>query len=297
MDGDSTGDLLDKCNDEERQQISRCIGAFSRAVPNLVAAQDGWLIYAGGEDVFALLPLENAISCAVQLQRCFKNQFKQQLELSDIQRRERLLNSITISGAINFVSIHTALSVAVRDTRELLEDYAKDRMGRDTLACRVWKRGGPVLTWSLPWQKVLWPKKDVPDWTLLDEVIDRFQSNGDDVSQFSSRFFYRLGDLFTLLEPPGGAATFKNEAEAVALLTAEYLANRDLKWDHNMSEADKRQEARERIKLLLHLCRVTYRRASRSACAEIGEERFEFGHIQADGALLVRFLAQQGLGE
>jgi uncharacterized protein YdhG (YjbR/CyaY superfamily) len=79
------------------------------------------------------------------------------------------------------------------------------------------------------------------------------------------------------------------------LLTAEYLANRELAWpDKDISEAKKREEARKRIARLLALCKEKRRKAERNAQGELAVS-YGSGGFRADGALLVRFLVQKGL--
>lgn len=283
MDGDSMGELLSGGDDDERTGISNGIMAFSREVPKIVNQHDGWLIYAGGEDVFAFLPLDSALACAVELWQCYRAIFAK----LNIQKARK--NAATISAAINYVSIQTGLKVAVQDTHTLLKDYAKDYLGRDALACRVWKRGGPILTWGLPWEFAL-DIQHIPTGALQDkirtlpeEIKWRFQDESDNPSEFSSKFFYKLGDLFDLL--PDGMS----EQAQIGLLAAEYLANRELAWPKDMPEAAKPVEAKKRIARLLALCREQRRKV------EEGKITYDTGLIRNDGALLVRFLAQTGV--
>lgn len=275
MDGDSMGALLDTCDDAERIEISNGIMRFSREVSKVVNEHDGWLIYAGGEDVFAFLPLDSALNCAAELRRRYREIFEK------LEIHEAMKKVATISAAINYVSIQTGLQVAVQDTGKLLKDHAKDHFGRDALACRVWKRGGPILTWGLPWKYVL-DIHDIATGTLPEEIKWRFQDETDNPSQFSSKFFYKLGDLLELL-PTG-----MSEQEQIDLLSAEYLANRELDWK-DKSDLEKSKEAKKRVARLLALCREQRR--------EVDEDKitYEPGPIRSDGALLVRFLAQKGI--
>lgn len=233
MDGDSMGALLDGCDEAERIEISNGIMAFSYEVPKIINKHDGWLIYAGGEDVFAFLPLDSALSCAAELRQRYREIFEK-LKILEAKKK-----AATISAAINYVSIQTGLQVAVQDTGQLLKDYAKDYLGRDALACRVWKRGGPILTWGLPWKYAL-DIQDIPTGTLPEEIKWRFQDETNNRSQFSSKFFYKLGDLFELLP------TSISGREQTELLTAEYLANRELAWPKEMPDSEKLSEAKKR---------------------------------------------------
>ena len=54
-------------------QFSQSLSNFSLyAAPRVIAAYDGRLIYAGGDDVLAMLPADKTIACADDLQRVFR---------------------------------------------------------------------------------------------------------------------------------------------------------------------------------------------------------------------------------
>jgi CRISPR-associated protein Cmr2 len=294
MDGDSMGALLSNCTDEERQAVSEGIMTFSRKVPGIVDEHDGWLIYAGGEDVLAFLPLDSALACTVDLRQCYRGTFTDpRLSIRAFQR-----DAATISAAINFVHIHTSLQVAVRDTHKLLKEYAKEHMGRDALACRVWKRGGPILTWAIPWEHALAIQIELIEFRINNgyrthaRKCFKYRLSRETFISITyaklNKFFYKLEDLFELLPS-------LDDQQMVDLLTAEYLANRELAWpDKDISEAKKREEARKRIARLLALCKEKRRKAERNAQGELAVS-YGSGGFRADGALLVRFLVQKGL--
>lgn len=63
MDGDHLGHLL-----QERggAVVSDALQQFTQTVPSIVSEFDGTLVYAGGDDVLALLPRAQAIPCAAR---------------------------------------------------------------------------------------------------------------------------------------------------------------------------------------------------------------------------------------
>jgi CRISPR-associated protein Cmr2 len=284
MDGDGMGKLL-SAHPGKQAEISQALAGFSSRVPDIVYEHDGRLIYAGGDDVFALLPLDKAISCAAACREAYQRAFQEKASFVPESGR-------TISAAIVYAHIHTALGVAVRDAHRLLDEVAKDRTGRDAIACRVWKRGGPVLTWAQPW-KVALDVKDGKGGTLVDEVKRCFQDGGGP-AQFSSKFFYKVRDLFDLLKPHGGPVL--TDAQRRGLLVAEYLSTRNLVWPSDPAtrkpptEDKKRQIAGERVERLLALCQQATRKVEETTGAESFDSN---GRVRADGALLVRFLAQK----
>lgn len=276
MDGDDMSSLLHEVSnkDEGEEAISKALAKFTRKVPDIFKVNNGRLIYAGGDDVFALMPLDKALTCAATLRHAYQEAFGQEAPFIPQVKA-------TLSGAIVYTHIHTALSTVVRDAHLLLRDVAKNQTGRDSIVCRVWKRGGPVLTWSLPWRFVLGGGGS----TLVDEIKQQFQDDSADPGRFSSKFFYKIRDLFEVLEPSGGVPV----APAVArpLLAAEYLANRELAWPANCTVQQKRQIAEARVEKLLVLCREQRRKLDGIA------EMFVSGCVRPDGALLVRFLSQK----
>lgn len=286
MDGDSMGALLSGKSDEKKKQISAALGAFGNAVPNVVKECDGRLIYCGGDDVFALLPMERTLECARRCKEEYQKAFQGIVEL------ERA----TISAAIVYAHIHVPLSVVIHQSHELLNEIAKRRTGRDAVACQVYKPGGITLTWAMPWKKMLEVKpinsEEKLQTTLVEEVLTRFQDNSGNPTQFSSKFFYRMGEIFDLLADENGKLIFDPDA-AKKLLAAEYLANRELEWPKNLTDGDKLEETEFRVGRLLALC-TEYRRTLDTDSRPIKESFSETGRL-TDGALLVRFLAQKGV--
>jgi len=58
MDGDSLGSHMSEV--EKQKEISTALERFTRSVPEIVYQHNGFLLYAGGDDVLAWLPLELA---------------------------------------------------------------------------------------------------------------------------------------------------------------------------------------------------------------------------------------------
>jgi CRISPR-associated protein Cmr2 len=151
MDGDGMGKLLSGYR-AHQGNIAKALASFTQEVPKIVKRCNGKLIYAGGDDVFALLALDSAMECAQECRKAYMSAFDNQFgspRLHGVPKQ----HETTVSAAIEFAHMQTALGVVVRDAHELLDEIAKDRCGRDGLACRVWKRGGPILTWAQPWKR------------------------------------------------------------------------------------------------------------------------------------------------
>lgn len=71
-DGDRMGKLIGALTSpEEHQQLSDSLVEFTRAVQHVVRDHFGTLIYSGGDDVLALVPLDQVTKCAAQLRAQF----------------------------------------------------------------------------------------------------------------------------------------------------------------------------------------------------------------------------------
>ncbi|MCI0721119.1 MAG: type III-B CRISPR-associated protein Cas10/Cmr2 [Acidobacteria bacterium] len=288
MDGDGMGKLLSAYKDKQAE-ISTALAQFTQAVPDIVKGSNGRLIYAGADDVFALLPLDKAINCARLCRKAYIQAFDDQFGGPGKRRVEVPQEcETTISAAIEYAHMQTALGVVVKDAHQLLDEVAKDGCGRDGLACRVWKRGGPVLTWAQPWKHVLkvktQPRPPIELDTLVDEVKYLFQDPSTDAGKFSSKFFYKLRDLFELLTANDGKLTLEEDA-ARRILVTEYLANREIK-----DSSDKQKQlklADERVARLLALCQAHKRDMDDNGKAKASDS------YSAYGALLIRFLVQK----
>jgi len=274
MDGDGMGALLSQYTQEnQRQDISSALAQFTSNVPLIIYDNNGRLIYAGGDDVFALLPISKAIDCANACRTAYHDAFREKASFVKPA-------SATISAAINYAHMNTALSPVVKDTHQLLDNIAKDQTGRDAIACRVWKRGGPILTWSQPWEQA-------DNGNLVARVQHAFQHDGEDPDKFSSKFFYGLRDVFSLAQADSQETDKFDEQTVIDLLVVSYLANREHNWNKELSQKQIKQIAEQRVGLLSGLCRSYVRKV------EDGETTYHPGRFRDDGALLVRFLSQK----
>ena len=105
----------------------------------------GRLVYAGGDDVLALLPRSQAIACADQLHEVY----------------QRALTPLggTISAAIIFAHMHAPLTAVIQSAHETLDRVAKEQNGRDSLAFAVWNSGGLTTPWAAKWHRLVSPEQ------------------------------------------------------------------------------------------------------------------------------------------
>ncbi len=264
MDGDKLGELLRQAG----SKVSRALETFTRQVPDVVDGHNGFLIYAGGDDVLALLPLEDALQCAADLRQCYVAAFATQG-----------LHS-TLSGAVEYAHVKTPLTRILGDAHHLLDDIAKTQCGRDAIAVRVWKPGGQALQWAMPWARALEENR-----LKIEQLADQLTEQH---APLSSKFLYKIREYFDRLNP--GSATEKaifSGEEALALLAVDYLASGVNEGRRDKLKLD---DAKRIIEPLLEQCRPVVRHKNDSTVKFSTSKRLE-----ADGALLVRFLAHKGV--
>jgi len=267
MDGDSLGEQMSDINNQT--EIATALNTFTQKVADDVREKNGFLIYAGGDDVLALLPLEDALACALAC----RNTYDAAFHGTGI--------TTTLSGAVIYAHVKTALGEVLRQAHHILDDHAKEGAGRDAIAIRVLKPGGDHLTWAQPWQIAL-----ENDTLLVQNIADEFRAADAQTPQFSSNFFYRMRARFDLLQDG------LDESQQIALLAADYIASEPAKQLDPVTDKRVRismEQAKEKITPLLQQCRPVNRNKD-----EPDNNKWERKSAKADAALLVRFLAHKG---
>lgn len=256
-----------------------------------VDLHDGFLVYAGGDDVLALLPVRSALECARKLRQDYLECFGEAHRALGIDPAKSI--PCSISAAIQFVHVHCPLTRVLRDAHHLLDDVAKDGCGRDALAVRVVKPGGATLEWAMPWETALAQDGQGEETLVVGDMARRFAQEQAQATGLSSKFLVGMRDVFDLLiEPPDPDAPDcpkradlgLDDGAIVDLLMADYLAsggNTALRGD-----GAARPAIRAGLEALFRQCQPQTRRPDGGL--------IDMGSPRADAALLVRFLASQG---
>ncbi|RPF47002.1 CRISPR-associated Cmr2 family protein [Thermodesulfitimonas autotrophica] len=264
MDGDRLGALLQAY---EPGKVSKALSTFSHQVPKIVREHNGVTVYAGGDDVLALLPLDGAIKAAIALRAAYGASF---------QGTEVGSEQATISGAIVYAHFTTPLTAVIREAHRLLDKVAKADTGRDSLAVTVWKGAGQVLTWAAPWQVIVDGESNI-----IDQLANTFSAADTREREYNNTFFYNLRTRFKLLaDKEGNIYSEWSNNDMADLMAAEYRKNREREVDW--------ATARQRMERLLRICRRSWR-------DEEGKIHEAQGVLTLDGALLVKFLVQKGV--
>jgi len=136
--------------------ISEALSNYAcHIVPSIVESHRGFLVYAGGDDVLALLPTESALSCALELRNAFMGEGDLRGDhVGFCKSRER---NYLMMGPKATVSAGIAIAHYKENLRDVLqaarsaEKHSKDS-GRNTLTISLLKRSGEHLRTLCPWE-------------------------------------------------------------------------------------------------------------------------------------------------
>lgn len=147
-DGDNMGMIINEQETiDEHRELSRRLSTFAQKADPIVTEYHGCLIYAGGEDVLALLPMHTAIECAKKLADTFAQDMSD-FTVLDPQTNKDIRPSLSAGLAI--VHHLEPLSNSLEAVRQA-EKYAKSIKGKNALAITLTKRGGSERTIGGTW--------------------------------------------------------------------------------------------------------------------------------------------------
>ena len=160
MDGDKMGASLSNLKKpDEHRSFSKSLAEFATSVKDIVEncsydsenAFFGKLIYAGGDDVLAIVPAKKAIKCAEKLAAHFKEKMSSYKWKDDDEQDKE----ITASAGIAIGHKKVPLQDLVHAAHDA-ETRAKSAYNRNALAINILKRSGERIEWGCKWKsKVL----------------------------------------------------------------------------------------------------------------------------------------------
>jgi len=134
--------------------ISRAMKDFSiYIVPKIVEEHKGFLVYAGGDDVLALLPSDKVLRAADEIQEYFRKDFYKVKVDGNERRIMGLGNKASMSAGIVFAHYKWPLYDAVEKVRAAEKD-AKEIYGRNAFCITFVKRSGEILKAGGKWDVV-----------------------------------------------------------------------------------------------------------------------------------------------
>jgi len=132
-DGDRMGEKLALFGDpNEHRAFSEKLASFANDVAELIAHHRGILVYAGGDDVLAFLPVNSCLECA-----------------NDLRKQFHEITEATLSVGIGIGHFMENLEDLL-DYGRTAEKAAK-ASGRNALAIHLHKRGGAPIRVASPW--------------------------------------------------------------------------------------------------------------------------------------------------
>jgi CRISPR-associated protein Cmr2 len=137
-DGDRMGEAIDaRKSVDEHHRLSKALAEFAANVRRIVERwHSGSLVYAGGDDVLAFVPLHEVLQCAHDLAEDFKEKLRS-FEITDGEVTRTPTLSVGIAVAHHLEPLSEALGMA-----RSAEKRAKAVPGKDALAIIVSKRSG-----------------------------------------------------------------------------------------------------------------------------------------------------------
>lgn len=186
-------------------QFSEALANFATwlAAP-IVETFGGELIYAGGDDVLAMLPADQAIGCAQALRAVFRGEKPENMAdmpLNVSKDRNGFVEAgagypLMVPGMKADVSIGLAighfqapLQMLVKEA-QAAEQRAKQEYDRGAIAFSLYKRSGEIIQWGCKWNS-----KALPLMQHLEQLSNTPEQESGDGAYLSKRFPYALAGL------------------------------------------------------------------------------------------------------
>jgi CRISPR-associated protein Cmr2 len=211
-DGDRMGEAIDAQDTEDRHKnLSRALSQFAGEAREIVSGHRGSMIYAGGDDVLALVPLSAVIQCARRLADTFKDKLK---DFKNAKGKSPTF-SVGVGVSHQMEPLEDALNLA-----HAAEEEAKRYDGKDALCVKVSKRSGSVTT-------------VVDHWDALDKRLNLFTSfhQGDEVPDGAAYELRRLADDFKDFPREYKAEAYKKEAARILSRKRSKRSTEEIKKD------------------------------------------------------------------
>ncbi len=191
-------------------QFSECLANFALyCARKIVEAHDGKLLYAGGDDVLAMLPATTAIACAEDLQAVFSGKdtkycdtHKTYINPDGRPAQGFIVTTKThcdqngkphvfmVPGPASSCSVGLAIAHAKQPLQDVVreaqaaEKRAKKQHGRAAVAVSLIKRSGETIQWGCQWAS--------GGLELYQAILDGMEANA-----LSAKFPYRVAELLS----------------------------------------------------------------------------------------------------
>lgn len=210
--------------------ISDSLNNFARfGVQPIVKYTNGRLIYAGGDDVCAILPVSQALECAYKIQKSYRLSFAQYNEngaepIDSISPSMTLLgyhlgegaDKISLSGAIVIAHHKQPLREVIKEAHTVLDSVAKEKLGRNAIAIRLHKRSGGYRDWGCKW--------DSESFTSFNTIVKAAYND-----KISSGLLYKIQTLETAFYPFMNCTIDENKEKQIESLLKYELNHSGIK--------------------------------------------------------------------
>jgi CRISPR-associated protein Cmr2 len=167
-DGDRMGKAIDSLTTQaDHRRLSGLLAEFASRIPDIVRRNKGSLIYAGGDDVLAFVPLHTALNCARELAADFNQRLKEFPIAEDGK-----INYPTLSAGIAVTHHLEPLQDALTLARKA-EKIAKEVPGKNALAVIVDKRSGAPRVIADTWVNIDGRLQTFIEWHCTDQISDK----------------------------------------------------------------------------------------------------------------------------
>lgn len=217
-DGDAMGQAIDKLavkehGIEQHKQFSQKLDQFASSVRAIVESHWGALIYSGGDDVLALVPLHSLLSCAKDLHKQFDSTWS---DFTDLATKPTLSMGIAIAHYMEPLSDTLNLARAAEKKAKAFAGV-KDQgiSAKNALAITLSKRSGSDRTIVGSWATDFYPR--------LLQLIQLYRSNA-----IPDGYAFELDDLWQRLGSAVEPAILRAEAKRIAKRKLEGKGSQDL---------------------------------------------------------------------
>lgn len=204
-DGDKVGAALSTLKaSQEHYSFSRSLSEFAGNAREIIELKhNGALIYAGGDDVLAFLPVSEALVCADNLRQSFRETMNSSgLDLSEVPTL-----SVGIGIGHTIESMADLLNLG-REAEKLAKNGSNEAFKRNGLGIILEKRSGSRRSWRARWDQ------DDPVTRLMSDALILLDS------KLSIRKLYAIESILRRLPDPDSVDSTENE-QWLRLLTLE----------------------------------------------------------------------------
>ncbi len=215
-------------------QFSEALANFSNHIAGKIIAENkGQLIYAGGDDVLAMLPAENALKCAIALRAAFQGDIskiphaehsKYELALDEKKGfvKAGMSHSLIVPGPRADLSCGIAIAHKDHPLQHIVEEArkaesrAKKELHKSAFSFSLLKRGGETIHWGAKWDSKAVPLYDKFLNLRMDDEQGASSGNG---KKLSGKFPYALAALLRPYNLSSGE--FSDGFKPMELITVE----------------------------------------------------------------------------